>query len=117
MKLNTQPLRFLLVWVLAGALTACSVNAVSGQDAADASLAARVSAALENSSDLPANALEDVLSGGYGIVNIIAHGGNSIFCVRTSGYNEWPKSLFSTDAGSTSHGDIRDLSPNGRSAL
>ena len=69
MKLNTQPLRFLLVWVLAGALTACSVNAVSGQDAADASLAARVSAALENSSDLPANALEVDVDAGRVIVS------------------------------------------------
>lgn len=67
--------------------------------------------------NLPANALEDVLSEGYGIVNIIAHGGNSIFCVRTSAYNDWPKSLFTTDAGNTSHGDIRDLTPNGKSAL
>jgi osmotically-inducible protein OsmY len=69
MNRNTQLLRFLSICVLGGALTACSVNAVSGQDAANASLVARVTAALENSSDLPANALEVDVDEGRVIVS------------------------------------------------
>ena len=67
--MNKQLLRILLVAILGGALAACSVNPVSGQDAADASLAARVSAALENSSDLPAGSLEVDVDEGRVIVS------------------------------------------------
>jgi hypothetical protein len=45
--------------------------------------------------------LRNLLSAGHGIVNIIAHGSASLFCVRTADYNSFPKSYFravSTDA-------------------
>ncbi|MBU0984374.1 MAG: T9SS type A sorting domain-containing protein, partial [candidate division Zixibacteria bacterium] len=44
--------------------------------------------------NLPADVLDDTLSAGFGIVNIIAHGGSNAFVVRSSGYNEFPKSFF-----------------------
>ncbi len=48
--------------------------------------------------NLTANELESVISGGYGIVNILTHGSNSSISTRTSGYNNWPKSYFSADS-------------------
>ena len=56
--------------------------------------------------------LVPVLSEGYGIVNIIAHGSSSTFGVRTANYNEWPKSYFTTDTAITGHGIISDLAEN-----
>ena len=61
--------------------------------------------------------VESILSGGFGIVNIIAHGTNSSFGVRTAGYNEWPKSYFSTSTSSTSDGLISHLEANGKTSL
>ena len=38
--------------------------------------------------------LRNLLSHGHGIVNIIAHGSASLFCIRTAEYNSFPKSYF-----------------------
>ena len=57
--------------------------------------------------------LQPVISSGYGIVNIVAHGSNSSFAVRTSGYNDWPKSYFTTDTSYWGHGSFHALSENG----
>ncbi|KAA3634210.1 MAG: T9SS C-terminal target domain-containing protein [Calditrichaeota bacterium] len=57
--------------------------------------------------------LEPVISSGYGIINIVAHGSNSSFAVRTSGYNDWPKSYFTTDTNYWGHGNFHALSENG----
>lgn len=46
--------------------------------------------------NLPANQLEAIISSGYGIINILNHGSYHGFTVRSSGYNEFPKSSFST---------------------
>ncbi|UCD64710.1 MAG: T9SS type A sorting domain-containing protein [Candidatus Zixiibacteriota bacterium] len=70
-----------------------------------------------NPYNLPARDVEDVLNTGFGLVNIIAHGGSSVFEVRTSSYNEWPKSYFTTDTSLTGHGLVARLSPNGRTSL
>lgn len=56
--------------------------------------------------------LESVLSEGYGIINVIAHGTNDAFGVKTSRYNEWPKSYFMSYSGSGNHGDLTSLEPN-----
>lgn len=61
--------------------------------------------------------LEDVLSDGYGIVNILAHGTGSLFEVRTSGYNHWPKTRFTTDTALNNNGVISNLAPNGKTSL
>ena len=50
-----------------------------------------------NPTNKPSIELEPVLSSGFGIVNIIAHGSSMTFEVRTTNYNEWPKSYFTTD--------------------
>ena len=61
--------------------------------------------------------LEEVLSEGYGIVNIIAHGSGTLFEVRTSVYNQFPKTRFTTDTTSSANGAISHLAPNGRTSL
>ncbi len=61
--------------------------------------------------------LEAVLSEGYGIVNIIAHGNGTLFEVRTSEYNKFPKTRFTTDTISSANGVISHLAPNGRTSF
>jgi hypothetical protein len=46
---------------------------------------------------------------GYGIVNVIAHGRSDGFVVKSSGYNEWPKSYLLTQAQFASHGCFDSL--------
>lgn len=70
-----------------------------------------------NPTNLSSKELEPVLSKGFGIVNIIAHGSNSTFGVRTSNYNEWPKSYFTTDTNLTTSGIINNIDTNGRISL
>lgn len=70
-----------------------------------------------NPTNPPATSLTSVLSDGYGIVNIIAHGRSDAFAVRTSGYNNWPKSYFLTDAGGSAHGTFDSLKANGRTSF
>ncbi len=55
-----------------------------------------------------------VVSTGYGIINIIAHGDHQAFGVRTSLYNEWPKSYFMSQEGGGTHGNAQDLEANGK---
>ncbi|MDH3889715.1 MAG: C25 family cysteine peptidase [candidate division Zixibacteria bacterium] len=61
--------------------------------------------------------LEDVLSDGYGIVNIIAHGTGNLFEVRTSGYNNWPKTRFTTDTTASDNGAVGNLTANGKTSF
>lgn len=61
--------------------------------------------------------LEEVLSSGFGIVNILAHGSGSLFEVRTSGYNNWPKTRFTTDTTLNDNGVISNLTPNGKTSF
>ncbi len=63
--------------------------------------------------NLPASDLLPILSSGFGIVNIIAHGRSDAFGVRTSGYNDWPKSYFMTTNPGGTNGDANELTPNG----
>ncbi|MEW6412554.1 MAG: C25 family cysteine peptidase [Candidatus Zixiibacteriota bacterium] len=65
----------------------------------------------------PADQLEGVLSDGYGIINIVAHGRNDAFGVKTAYYNEWPKSYFMADADGSAQGDLRRLTPNNMTSL
>jgi len=59
--------------------------------------------------NLPGDRLPPVFADGFGIVNIIAHGRSDGFVVRSSDYNQWPKSyLFSSDQG-VGHGDCASL--------
>lgn len=55
--------------VLGCLLAGCGANPVSGQGAADARLAARVVAAIENASDLPASTLAVDVDGGVVILS------------------------------------------------
>jgi len=41
--------------------------------------------------------LAPILSSGFGIINIIAHGRNDGFVVKSSGYNDWPKDYLLTN--------------------
>ncbi len=70
-----------------------------------------------NPTNTGAEQLEDVLSEGWGIVNVVAHGRNDAFGVKTAYYNEWPKSYFMADAESSGHGDFNHLAPNQMTAL
>jgi hypothetical protein len=70
-----------------------------------------------NPTNLSAGETIPVLSSGYGIVNVIAHGRSDAFGVRTTGYNEWPKSYFmTTDVGGT-NGDANGMEPNGKTSF
>jgi len=70
-----------------------------------------------NPTNIAADEVEPILDQGYGVVNIISHGSYSTFGVRTSGYNDWPKSYFTTDNSLSEHGLIDRLTPNHNSAL
>ncbi len=61
--------------------------------------------------------LIEKLSQGYGFVNILAHGRSDAFAVRTSKYNDWPKSYFITDEPTGDHGTFAALEPNNRTAF
>ncbi|MEW5994051.1 MAG: C25 family cysteine peptidase [Candidatus Zixiibacteriota bacterium] len=54
------------------------------------------------------------LSEGRGIVNIIAHGCYDCFAVRTSGYNNWPKSVFYSQAAGSDNAGWNNLPANGK---
>jgi len=64
-----------------------------------------------------ADDLIETLSDGWGIINIIAHGCNDVFAVRTSGYNDWPKSCFMSQVEGSGNGDCRSLLQNGRASF
>ncbi len=57
------------------------------------------------------------LSQGYGIVNVLAHGASSLFGVRSSGYNEWPKSSIRVSSDTARTDNIVNLPANGRTSL
>jgi hypothetical protein len=67
--------------------------------------------------NLPAEELVGIVSQGYGIVNIIAHGSNSLFSVRTAGYNNWPKSGLRASLDTTRGDLVSKLTPNGLTSL
>jgi len=54
---------------------------------------------------------------GYGIINMINHGQHDAISVRTSGYGDWPKSIFYSTTESEAHGSFTDLSPNGKTGF
>jgi hypothetical protein len=56
-----------------------------------------------------AASLLDTLARGYGMVNVMAHGCNGKFEVRTSGYNQFPKSSFITLANQDVDAVVSDL--------
>jgi len=48
--------------------------------------------------------LAPILSSGFGIINVIAHGRNDGFVVKSSGYNDWPKAYLLTNTDQTPQG-------------
>ncbi len=70
-----------------------------------------------NPTNQSSKSLETVLSEGFGIVNIIAHGSSMTFEVRTSNYNEFPKSFFTTDTTMITNGIVSNLESNNRVSL
>ncbi len=58
-----------------------------------------------------------MLSEGYGIVNILAHGRPDAFGVRTAAYNEWPKSYIITEPPTGTNAPLDSLAPNDRVGL
>ncbi|NOY87996.1 MAG: T9SS type A sorting domain-containing protein [FCB group bacterium] len=67
--------------------------------------------------NLPANEVENVISQGYGIINILAHGKSDAFGVRTSSYNEWPKSYFTSASNDGDNGNFNDLTANNKTGF
>ena len=63
-------------------------------------------------SSMNAEQTVEVLSQGFGIVNFIVHGGVDVAGVRTSAYNQRPRSSLSTVAAGTGQGWVGDLEPN-----
>lgn len=57
------------------------------------------------------------LNDGFGVINIIAHGRHDGFVVRSSGYNQWPKSYIFTENVIVGHGNLDSLKPNGKTGL
>ena len=64
--------------------------------------------------NISANELESIISDGYGIINILSHGSNSVFGVRSSGYNEFPKSSFTTDTTHPGYGIVSNFYQNNK---
>ncbi len=67
--------------------------------------------------NLSAAGVIPVLSDGYGMVNIIAHGRTDGFAVKTSGYNNWPKSYFLSESGDTDQGSCDSLLANQKTSF
>ncbi len=65
----------------------------------------------------PAASLLDILSGGFNLVNIIAHGKSDAFAVKTANYNNWPKSYFLSSASGSNHANFADLAENNKTGL
>ncbi len=57
------------------------------------------------------------LNDGFGVVNVIAHGRHDGFVVRSSGYNQWPKSYIFSENVIAGHGNLDSLIPNGKTGL
>ena len=74
---------------------------------------------LANGSDLnPTNfspaELTPIITNGFGIINVIAHGRSDGFVLKSSGYNEWPKSYLLTYPAGTEHGELEALAVEGK---
>ena len=67
--------------------------------------------------NVPAASLVDILSGGFNLVNIIAHGKSNAFAVKTANYNNWPKSYFLSSASGSNHANFADLAQNNKTGL
>jgi len=61
--------------------------------------------------------LTPVLQNGFGIINVIAHGRSDGFVLKSSGYNNWPKTYMLTDAGSAGHGSFESYADPDRPAF
>jgi len=83
--------------------TTSAVELVSGVDPAPSNLS-------------PAE-LNPVLTNGFGIVNVIAHGRSDGFVLKSSGYNNWPKTYILTDNEGTGHGNFASFSVADKPAL
>ncbi len=67
--------------------------------------------------NVPAASLLDILSGGFNLVNVIAHGKSDAFAVKTANYNNWPKSYFLTSATGSNHANFANLAENNKTGL
>ena len=61
-----------------------------------------------------ASQIDDATTDAYGMVNIIAHGRSDGFVVRSSGYNDWPKSYLLIAEESGEHGCFDSLFFDGK---
>ncbi|MCD6249171.1 MAG: T9SS type A sorting domain-containing protein [candidate division Zixibacteria bacterium] len=61
--------------------------------------------------------LTPILQNGFGIINVIAHGRSDGFVLKSSGYNNWPKTYMLTDAGSAGHGSFESYADPDRPAF
>jgi Peptidase family C25/FlgD Ig-like domain len=82
---------------------------------------ARTTELPDGSSSAPTNdnAAETIttLDEGFGVVNIIAHGRHDGFAVRTTNYNDWPKSYMLSVGGVGAHGSLDQLAANAKIGL
>jgi hypothetical protein len=83
--------------------TANGVELASGNDA--------------NPTNSTAPALMGLLREGWGIVNVLAHGRSDAFAVRTSGYNNWPKSYLMSEPEGPGHGVLGELAGCGKAGF
>ncbi len=66
--------------------------------------------------NLMPNELTPILQDGFGIINVIAHGRSDGFVLKSSGYNNWPKTYMMTNA-SSDHGTFEAYSDVNRPAF
>lgn len=57
------------------------------------------------------------LNEGFGVINVIAHGRHDGFVVKSSSYNQWPKSYIFSEDVLAGHGNLDSLAPNGKVGL
>ncbi len=70
-----------------------------------------------NPTNQSAPELAGLMREGWGIINVIAHGRSDAFAVRTSGFNNWPKSYLMSEPLGPGHGAAGDLAGCGKAGF
>jgi hypothetical protein len=63
-----------------------------------------------NPSNASPSELAPIFASGFGIVNVIAHGRSDGFVLKSSDYNEWPKTYMLSENDGSGHGELGDIS-------
>ncbi len=68
-------------------------------------------------SNLGPSELAPIFANGFGIINVVAHGRSDGFVLKSSGYNNWPKTYILTDNNGSDHGQLDAFTPPDKPAF